>query len=75
MTLMLYGMGTVFVFLSILIASTMLISWAVNRFAPESESAIEEVLSSTPLHASGGSQLDPTLLKVLQAAIRAHKKT
>ena len=71
--LMLYGMGTVFVFLSLLIATTMTMSWCINRFMPQSET-----VSSAPKAAQiqpNAKQIDPKLLSVLQAAIDARRKT
>lgn len=71
--LMLYGMGTVFVFLSILILTTMAMSRFIGRFMPQNEQ-VPPVLSSQdiPTEATG---IDPKLLSILQAAIRAHKES
>ncbi len=68
MTLMALGMGTVFVFLTLLVLITTLMSACVKRWAPESEST-----SATPAVQSG-SAVDPQLLKVLSKAVAAYKK-
>lgn len=71
---MLYGMGTVFVFLTTLIVTTLLMSSVIARFfgtaAPQSTAAFEAQPSST----ANTNQPDPSLLRVLQAAVDAHKK-
>lgn len=71
-TLMLYGMGTVFVFLTILIATTMTMSWCISRFSPQLEVASEENPKMKSL--TGSTQMDSKLLAVLQASVDAHRK-
>ncbi len=39
--LMIYGMGTVYMFLSLLIATTHVMSWAVQRFFPEAQEILK----------------------------------
>lgn len=68
--LMLFGMGTVFVFLTLLVFSTRLMSWAVNRFFPEpaltpARSANSATPSLTPV--------DPKVIAVIQDAIHQHR--
>lgn len=68
--LLLYGMGTVFVFLGILVMITQGMSKVVSRFAPE------EPLSTptAPVaRAVSGRSVDPATLKVLQAAVDRHR--
>lgn len=67
LTLMMLGMGTVFVFLTLLVWLTSLMSIAVNRFVPVAP-VPEPVASATPAAAD-----DQTLLAVIAAAIHAHR--
>ena len=69
MDLMLYGMGTVFTFLTLLVGITSLMSLVVNRLVPEEA---EVVSASTPLAASQGS-VEPRIVKAIQAALDQHR--
>ena len=62
--LMLYGMGTVVVFLTLLVFTTSGMSLLVRRFIPAHPAESE----GKPPAAS-----DPTLLAVITAAIRKHR--
>jgi oxaloacetate decarboxylase gamma subunit len=62
--LMVYGMGTVLAFLSMLICATLLMSFLVRRFEPE-------VLPAEPVAASAAT--DPQVLAVITAAIHQHR--
>jgi len=62
--LLVFGMGTVFVFLVALILATHLMSIVINKVSPEP--AIDHQASAT-------TAVDPTLLKVLAAAIKKHR--
>lgn len=67
--LMLYGMGTVVIFLAILVVSTQLMSWFIQRFFAEPGTP------GTPVRmvkADPGS-LDPRLLTVIKAALDQHR--
>ena len=65
--LMLFGMGTVIVFLSVLVLATMLMSALVQRFLPEEVAAAET---------SGKNiAVDTALLAVITAALHQHRKT
>ncbi len=68
--LMIYGMGTVFIFLVVLIFATTAMSYCVRRFIPEREptTASQAQAAST---ASG--TVDGQVLKVLQAAVDAYR--
>ena len=69
MDLMLFGMGTVFVFLTLLVIGTMLMSGFVSRFLAE-----EPELVPAPRMAGGGAQaVHSKTLAVIQAAIHAHR--
>ena len=65
-TLMGLGLGTVFVFLTLLVGVTSLMSTVVNRIAPA------RVAGNVPVAASNTAD-DQTLLAVITAAIHAHR--
>jgi oxaloacetate decarboxylase gamma subunit len=66
LTLMIFGMSTVFVFLILLIATTQLMSWVVTKFSPEN--------TSPPLTQTPASQTaDVHLLNVLAAAVKTYR--
>jgi len=65
--LMAFGMGTVFVFLIILIFATTIMSFVVQKFFPEAVPAPAKAASAP---AQG---VDPQLLKVLSAAVKEHR--
>ncbi|MFL0796961.1 MAG: OadG family protein [Cellvibrionaceae bacterium] len=68
--LMIYGMGTVFIFLVVLIFATTAMSYCVRRFIPEPEPTAAPQAPAAPT-ASG--QVDGQVLKVLQAAVDAYR--
>lgn len=68
--LMLFGMGTVFVFLTLLVFATRSMSWVVNRFFPENEPVIP--VEPTPV-AVNAAAVDPKVLAVIQEAIHQHR--
>lgn len=68
--LMLYGMGTVFVFLTVLVGSTTLMSALVSRFFPEA--TIVET-SHKPSNIPAVQSVDTRTLKVIQEAIYQHQ--
>ena len=62
LNLMLYGMGTVFVFLTLLVFATTAMSSLVNRFAPE------------PVETEQPAALpNARLVAVIEAAVAAHR--
>ncbi len=68
MDLMLYGMGTVFVFLTLLVFATAATSSLVQRFFPVDEPPripSREMPAKTPV--------PPDILKAIQAAIDRHR--
>jgi oxaloacetate decarboxylase gamma subunit len=65
--LALIGMGTVFVFLTLLVFATGAMSRLVLRFAPEEPAPS----GATPAPAAGE---DPELVAVIAAAIRLHRE-
>jgi len=70
--LMLYGMGTVVLFLALLVVMTTLMSRCVSLYFPESESSAEAALRKQ----RGSTQPpadDPNLVAVISAAIHQHR--
>lgn len=66
--LMMFGMGTVFVFLTVLVVVTTLMSNIINRFFPEAPAP--EV---APSPAKTGGQVDSKVINVIQAALDKHR--
>jgi oxaloacetate decarboxylase gamma subunit len=66
--LMLYGMGTVFTFLTLLVGLTSLMSRSVMRFSEEEP--VESAVSSHQIHTS---LVDTKIVRVIQAAINQHR--
>lgn len=69
-TLLTYGMGTVFVFLIILIMVTYLVSGLITRYFPEPEPA-PALKRTAPQQARSG--VDAKTLKIIQAAVEQHR--
>lgn len=67
--LMIFGMATVFVFLTMLVFITDQMSKLVSKFAPEEE----VVVAPKPAAAPQTQGVDPQLLKVLSAAVKEHR--
>lgn len=68
--LMVYGMGTVFVFLGLLIAVTVAISKVVVRFFPEAPVAPKTIKTLSPKPAAA---VDPQTLAAIKAAVGQHR--
>lgn len=66
--LMVFGMGSVFVFLTLLVFSTSIMSKLVIKFAPEPE----PVAAPKPV-ITANQGADATLLAVLSQAVKEHK--
>jgi oxaloacetate decarboxylase gamma subunit len=69
--LMLYGMGTVVVFLALLVVATTAMSRMIGRFFPDPETSIEK--SPGPALGRHRSGDDPHLIAVISAAIHRHR--
>jgi len=63
---MLFGMGTVFVFLTVLVLATTLMSVIIRRWLPEEEL---DQLSSSKRH----SHVDDRIVSIIQAALAKHR--
>lgn len=74
-SLMLYGMGTVFIFLTILVFATWLMSTLVNKFAPE-QAPTEQKKANLPTAVSTGNinAPSPQVLDAIKQAISAHRQ-
>lgn len=73
--LMLFGMGTVFVFLTILVFATTIMSKLVHRFSPE-EQAAESNTTSTPQAVSqtAPQAASPQVISAIEKAIAQHRQ-
>jgi len=69
--LMLFGMGTVFVFLTLLVVGVRIMSWVVEKFFPEPEPETE--FSQAPLSGTMATPVDSRVLTVIQQAIQQHR--
>ncbi|MFX4227549.1 MAG: OadG family protein [Porticoccaceae bacterium] len=67
LNLMLYGMGTVFVFLTLLVACTSIMSALVTRFYQEPAAESAAVKDSR--------SIDSKTIAIIKAAIAEHKKS
>lgn len=69
--LMLFGMGTVFIFLTILIFATSGMSKIISRYFPEK--VVEAPVKKKKSAAVGAMSVAPATLKIIQAAIDQHR--
>lgn len=70
--LMLFGMGTVFVFLTILVFATTFMSKIVNRFVPQTEAQTSDADSKTLTQQPQA--VSPEIVSAIQKAIAEHRK-
>ena len=64
--LMLYGMGTVFVFLTLLVFVTALMSAVIQRWIPDRE-------TETSASPKASSDVDARIVAIIQAALTKHR--
>ena len=69
--LMLFGMGTVFVFLALLIVITSVMSKIIVTWFPEK---VVEAPTRKKKPATTGAAIAPATLKIIQAAIEQHRQ-
>ncbi|MFT6100865.1 MAG: oxaloacetate decarboxylase gamma subunit [Arenicella sp.] len=73
LNLMLFGMGTVFVFLTILVFATIVMSTLVNRFAPATK--VEQAPSQAPpIAANSPLTVSPHIVSAIEKAVAAHRQ-
>ncbi len=70
--LMAYGMGTVGVFLTVLVVLTTLMSKVITRFFPESP-VVETRQAAAATATSSSTPVDPKILVAIQEAIYQHR--
>lgn len=70
---MLFGMGTVFVFLTVLVFATTLMSKVVNQLAPEEVQEADGALPNDTALQSAHSNINPRTLEAIKLAIKAHR--
>ncbi len=71
--LMLYGMGTVFTFLTLLVAVTTLMSKIVNTLVVEQPEITVSPIATGAGNLIAQSTVEPRIAKVIQAAIDQHR--
>ena len=71
--LMLYGMGTVVLFLALLVVAIVIMSRTVNSYFPEEESSAAAALQKLRGQAQAQPEDDPNLVAVISAAIHQHR--
>ena len=69
LNLMLFGMGVVFVFLSVLVFATTAMSRVVQHYFPEVENTATE-----PSKAPASQAVSPQMVAIIQAAIDQHRQ-
>ena len=69
--LMLYGMGTVVVFLTVLIVATSFMSWLIGRYFPEAEVRAASVGGAATV--APDRENNAQLVAVITAAIHRHR--
>ncbi|MFB0989917.1 MAG: OadG family protein [Porticoccaceae bacterium] len=67
--LMLFGMGTVFGFLTLLVGITHLMSATVNYWSPAADVSVAAESQSISLN----SKIEPNVVKAIQSAIDQHR--
>jgi len=71
--LMLYGMGTVVLFLALLVVMTTFMSRFINRYFPELEPSASAEAALRKLRGKAQPADDPNLVAAISAAIHQHR--
>ncbi len=73
--LMLFGMGTVLVFLTLLVLAITLMSWVLQRYFPllETKPAVNLSKGTATVPATAFAAGDATLVAVISAALHRHR--
>ncbi len=72
--LMIFGMGTVFVFLTILVLATAAMSHVITRYFSEPHSTNENTpAASLPASPVNGQVVEPRIINVIQEAVNKHR--
>jgi len=71
---MLYGMGTVFVFLTILVFATGLMSTLVNKFSPEKKTPQNNTPAPSNTNIGNANVPSPQVLDAIKQAIASHRQ-
>jgi len=74
LTLMIFGMGTVFVFLTILVFATTFMSKIVNRFTIQEESSETVVDNHAAASALTAESPNPQIMSAIKQAIAQHRQ-
>lgn len=74
LALLILGMGTVFVFLTLLVIVTTLMSSLVMKYAPAAPAKGAAKVPALSLPPAAGAPAEQTLTAVISAAIHAHRK-
>ena len=69
---MIFGMGTVFVFLTLLVICVLAMSKIINKFFVEPE-AVPDLPVGVVAPTTGASAVDPLVLRAIQEAICQHR--
>lgn len=69
LTLLVYGMGFVFVFLTLLVGTTSLMSKLVSRYAPAPQPKASKARSAAPAAAATSTAKNDELIAVMTAAV------
>jgi len=73
-SLMLYGMGTVFVFLTIMVAATTIMSKLVNKLSPELQAVSDKAPITPSASSSNDATPSPQVLEAIKQAIASHRQ-
>lgn len=74
LNLMIYGMGTVFVFLTVLVFATMILSSFITRFMPEAEPELPKIKIQSAMSSSEPpAQRHAKAIAIIESAIQQHR--